>query len=578
MTRGRSTRPGPLASAMAACRRAYAGVGLFSMCLNLLMLATPLYMMQTYDRVLATGSIDTLAVLTVIVGAALVVLALLEALRGRVLTRVGAWLDRELCGVALSGGVAEALRAGGGMSAQALRDLTAVRGFLGGKGVVPLFDMPWAPVFLAIVFVIHPVLGWIGLAGAAMLSGCAVANDAMTRRKVAEANGEVMQALNAADAAIRNADAIEAMGMLPALVDRWRRDGSDGQRLAVSASDTSGDIAATAKAIRLGLQVAMLGVGAYLVLGNEMTAGGMIAAAIVLARGLAPVEQLIGAWRQLTAARTAWRRLAASVARAPSEAAGMALPRPEGRVDVEGLGYVPPRAREPVIRKVSFRLEPGEALGVIGPSGAGKTTLARLMVGSLRPSAGQVRLDGADMAGWASEDRGRHVGYLPQDVELFAGTVRENIARLGEAEDAQVLDAARLAGAHEAILGLPEGYETRIGDGGVPISGGQRQRIGLARALFGAPALVVLDEPDAHLDGDGVQAVIRAVAAMRERGTTLVAIGHGPALMASMDRILLMRHGRAERFGDPAEVLRHLSLVSTPTDIRDESAGPAKRS
>ena len=389
-----------LTRALAGCRPVWAGVAVFSACLNVLMLATPLYMMQVYDRVLTTGSVDTLLALTVMVGGALAVYGVLEAVRVRVLARAGAWLDRELGSPVLGGAVGAALRAGGGVSAQGLRDLAAVRGYLGGPAVMPLFDAPWAPVFLGVVFLVHPVLGWIGLGGALALFGCAVLNDFATRRKLSEANGSAARALNSADAAVRNADAIAAMGMLPALARRWRESVAGGIRLQTSASDASGSIAAFAKVVRFGLQVAMLGVGAWLVLGHEMTPGGMIAAAVILARGLAPLEQLITAWRALVGARTAWRRLRELMDGAHERGEGTSLPRPAGRVEVEQVGYVPPGVRDPVLRRVSFRLAPGEALGIAGPSGAGKTTLVRLLVGSLAPTAGHVRLDGADMTAW----------------------------------------------------------------------------------------------------------------------------------------------------------------------------------
>ncbi len=564
-----------LSLALAGCRRVWVGVGVFSACLNLLMLAVPLYMMQVYDRVLTTGSVDTLLALTAMVAGALVVFGVLEAIRVRVLARAGAWLDRELGSAVLSGAVAAALRAGGGVSAQGLRDLATVRGYLGGAGVLPLFDVPWAPVFLGIVFLVHPVLGWIGLAGALVLFGCAVLNDLATRSKLTEANGAAARALNAADAAVRNADAIAAMGMVPALARRWREAVAGGLDLQTSASDASGSITAVAKVVRFGLQVSMLGVGAWLVLGHEMSPGGMLAAAVIVARGLAPVEQLITAWRALVGARTAWRRLRELMARAPDEDAGTALPRPAGRLEAEKVGYLPPGLREPVLRQVSLRLDPGEVLGVVGPSGAGKTTLVRLLVGSLEPTAGHVRLDGADLGAWRHAGRGRHVGYLPQTVELFAGTVRDNIARLGEAEDEAVVQAARRAGAHEAILALREGYDTRIGEGGVPLSGGQRQRIALARAVFGDPALVVLDEPNAHLDADGEQALVETVVGIRERGATVVLVAQRAGAMGLVDKMLVLRAGAVASFGTREEVLARLrrpAMMAEPAPARRASA------
>ena len=551
-------RPHPLTQALAACRRVLVAVALFSACVNLLMLTVPMYMLQVYDRVLTTGNVDTLLALSAMVVVALATFGLLDAVRLRILARAGAWLDRDLGGPVLAGAVAEARRAGGGVSAQGLRDLSTLRAYLGGAGIMPLFDAPWSPVFLAVVFFIHPLLGWIGLCGAVVLFGFALANHRATERKLMEANEASVRALNAADAAIRNADAITAMGMLPALARRWRGTTDRGLDLQTAASDASGGIGAAAKFFRLCLQASMLGVGGYLVLGNQMSAGSIVASAIVLARGLAPLEQLIAAWRSFVAARSAYGRLAGLLDRAPADAARTVLPRPAGRVELDKVTYVPPGRRLPIVRPTTFRLEAGDVLGVVGPSGAGKTTLVRLMVGSLQPTAGHVRLDGADVAVWPDADRGRHVGYLPQAVELFAGTVRDNVARLGAASDDEVLAAARLAGAHETILGLPEGYDTPIGDAGVPISGGQRQRIALARALFGNPALVVLDEPNAHLDGDGEQALAATVRRLREREVTVVVIAQRAGVMALVDKVLVIKQGTMEAFGPRDEILPRL--------------------
>ena len=551
-------QPGPLQQAMAACRRAWVGVALFSACVNLLMLTVPLYMMQVYDRVVTTGNIDTLLALSAMVVVALSVFGMLDAVRSRILARVGAWFERELGSPILGGSIAEARRAGGGVSAQGLRDLGTVRGYFAGQGIMPLFDAPWAPVFLAIVFVIHPVLGWIGLVGAVMLFGFAVLNNLATRKRLTEANSASVSALNDADAAIRNADAITAMGMLPDLARRWRDTTTGSLDQQTSATDASGAISAAAKAVRFGLQAAMLGVGSYLVIGNQMSAGSIVAAAVIVARGLSPMEQLIGSWRNFVGARAAYQRLAELLERGPAAAGGTVLPRPAGNVTFDKVNYVPPGVRLPIIRQISLRIAAGEVLGVVGPSGAGKTTLVRLLVGSLQPSTGHVRLDGADVTAWPDADRGRHVGYVPQSVELFRGTVRDNIARLGAASDEDVVAAAQLADAHDIILSLPRGYDTPIGVGGVPISGGQRQRVALARAVFGNPALLVLDEANAHLDGDGEMALAAAVQRLRERGCTVVLIAQRAGIMALADKVLILKAGAVEAFGPRDEILRTL--------------------
>ena len=554
---------------MSACRRAWAGVALFSAVLNLLMLSVPLYMMQIYDRVLTTRSVDTLLALSLMVAGALAVLGLLEALRRRVAVRAAAWLDRRLSAAVLQGSVRESLRGGGSVSAQGLRDLAAVRDYVGGPAVLPLFDAPWAPLFLACVFLVHPLLGWIGLGGAIALLACALLNDLGTRRRLVEASHASARGLNAADTALRNADAIAAMGMLPALTRRWQGAVGRERHLQVSASDVSGSVVALARGLRFGLQVAMLGVGGYLVIRNEMSPGGIIAAAVVLARGLAPFEQLIGTWRAFVGARTAWRRLRALLARAPQEAAGLELPRPAGRLAVETVSYVPPGAHEPVLRDVSLTLEPAEVLGVVGPSGAGKSTLARLMVGSLQPTAGHVRLDGAEVAA----RQGRHLGYMPQSVELLPGTVRDNIARLDEAPDDEVVAAARLAAAHETILRLPEGYDTRLGDGGVAVSGGQRQLIALSRAVFGEPALVVLDEPNAHLDAPGETGLMETVKRLRQRGATVVVVSQRPGILRQVDKVLMLNGGSVVRFEPAAAMLQELRRAAQRGAQRSEHEG-----
>ena len=383
----KAERPGELGRAMAACRRVWVGVGLFSACLNMLMLSVPLYMMQLYDRVLATRNVDTLLVLTAMVAVALVILGLLDALRGRIAARVGGWLDAEMGGPVMSGAVADALRGGGGASAQGLRDLATIRGYLSGPGIMPLFDAPWTPVFLAIVFLIHPVLGWIALGGAVVLFSCAVLNDLATRKKLAEAGGSAVRALNAADAAIRNADTIVAMGMLPNLVRRWQETGKRGEHLRVAATDASGSISAAAKVVRFGLQVAMLGVGAYLVILHEMTPGAMIAGAIILARGLAPLEQLISSWRFFTGAKTAYRRLKELMARTPDTSGKTTLPRPAGRIDVEKVSYVPPRRSRAVAPAGELpsrrRRDPGRGRAVRGGQDHPGASHRRL-AGSLR--------------------------------------------------------------------------------------------------------------------------------------------------------------------------------------------------
>ena len=362
-----------------------------------------------------------------------------------------------------------------------------------------------------------------------------------------------------------NAHVIEAMGMMPNLVKRWHSKNAEMLDFQARASTRAGAITATSRFIRQGLQIGVLGAGAWLALGGEITAGMMIAAAILMSRALAPVEQAIGSWKSAIAAREAYQRVRDQLAATPVRGAEMPLPRPEGQLAVEGVTYLHPGAAEATLRGVSFRLEPGEVLGLIGPTAAGKTTLAALLVGIAKPRVGHVRLDGADMADWAGEDLGRHIGYLPQDIELFAGTVRDNIARMGEADPESVISAAQLAGVHEMILQLPNAYETEIGEAGAALSGGQRQRIALARSVFGHPRFVVLDEPNASLDAAGEEALINAIVTLKERGTTLVVITHRPSILRHVDKALVLRTGTVEAFGPPSEVLPTVTRAQPAT-------------
>ena len=548
-----------LAGAIAACRAGFLAVGVFSMLINALMLAVPLYMLQLYDRVLASRSTDTLLLLTAIAIAAVLTMAALESVRGHLMIRISTWLEGRLSGPVLSGSIATTLRAGGGPSVQGLRDVSTFRSFLGGAGIFPIMDAPWTPIFLAVIFAMHPVLGWIAIGGAIVLFSLAVANEMATRELLGLSGSASIGALRQAEAAVRNADVIEAMGMMPNLVSRWNRENTKTLDLQAQASNRSSRISSASKFIRLCLQVGILGTGAWLVILGELTPGAMIAGSILMGRALAPVEQAIGSWKAAIAARNAYQRVKEQLENAPETGQAMPLPTPEGRVDVEGLAFVHQTASEPVFRQVSFALEPGEAMGLIGPTAAGKTTLARLLVGNLDPRVGHVRLDGADVSVWQSDDLGKHVGYLPQDVELFSGTVRENIARMGEGDADAVVASARLAGVHEMILKFPDGYETEIGDGGAALSGGQRQRLALARAVYGDPKFVVLDEPNASLDSEGEEALVGAVRTLKERGVTMVVIAHRPNIILHVDKLLVLRGGTMEAFGPRDEVLPSLS-------------------
>ncbi len=564
-----------LKSVVAGCRKAFTAVGLFSLAINLLMLIVPLYMMQMYDRVISSGNVNTLVLLSIIAVAGLLAMSLVEMMRSRIMVRLGSWVDRSLSGPVLSGGMNDSLRAAGLTGANGLRELSTLRGFLTGAGVFPLLDAPWVPIFVAIIFIIHPILGMIAVAGAVIVFIFALLNDISTRQPLKQAGGAVSKALYRADAMVRNADVAAAMGMEPHLVRRWRESNEEGLKLQALASDRAGAISAAAKFVRLVLQIAMLGVGAYLVTQGQLTGGGMIAGSIILSRAMAPIEQSIGAWRGMVGAKNAYESIKTLLRRTPATGEAMNLPRPSGQMSIEGVAFVPPGAVEPVLRGVSLEIQPGECVGLIGSSASGKTTLARVLVGSWRPSAGHARMDGADVFIWDAADRGRYIGYLPQDVELFDGPIRENIARMGQPDTDQVIAAAQLAGVHELILRLPQGYETIIGDGGTRLSGGQRQRIALARALYGDPALVVLDEPNSNLDTEGERALMEAMTELKRRGVTTIVVAHRPTVLASVDRLVVMHQGRVEMQGPRDEVLGKVAPGSLDAVRRAALAEPA---
>lgn len=533
-------------------------VVVFSFCINLLMLAAPLYMLQIFDRVLSSRSTDTLVLLTLIVAAAILTMASLDAVRSSVMARIGAWLENRLAGTALAGSVSLPLKTGRDPSVQSLRDLSVLRGFLSGHEVFAFLDAPWAPMFLILVFLLHPVLGAIALAGAAVLFSLAVVNEILTRPLLVAANDLGMRSMHQAEAAVRNADAIEAMGLLPNLIARWHVVHADSVDKQESASIRSGVIGSTSKLVRLLLQISMLGMGALFVIEGDLTAGGMIAASILMGRALAPVEQSIGAWKSASMARAAYLRLKDQMSWMPPRAESMELPVPEGRISVDNVSYVPPGRSHPTLKGVSLALEPGEILGLIGPSGAGKTTLVRLLLGNLVPQIGHVRLDGMDISRWNPDDLGRHCGYVPQDIELFSGSVRVNIARMSDGDPEQVVAAAKLAGCHEMILRFPDGYDTGIGDSGAALSGGERQRIALARALYGDPRFVVLDEPNANLDAAGEEALGRAIGQLKQRKITTVIIGHRPNVLRHADKVLVLREGQVQDYGEREEVFGRL--------------------
>ena len=549
-----SRTPVPLfRQAMDTARKGLAQVAFFSLFINALMLTSSIYMLQVYDRVLASRSEPTLLYLTLFAAACLATLGLLDTVRSRLLVRMGAHFDAQLSGPAFERVL------GSGRSPQMLRDLDSLRTFLTGPHVLSLLDAPWMPIYIALVYLLHPLLGHVALAGAITLLLLGLWNERRTRAILAEAGSELAAGHQFAELSGRNAEAVRAMGMLPGLATLWRRRHDLGLGLQGLASDRAASVASSAKALRFMLQVGILGVGAWLVIREQTTAGVMIAASIVMGRGLAPVEAAIGGWRGFLAARQARVRLAEEFGDQSAAPQSMPLPAPRGALAFEGVSGGPPGSRAVTVRELAFRIEAGSCLGITGPSAAGKSTLLRLALGIWRPLTGVVRLDDVNVADWDRHDLGPHIGYLPQDIELFPGSVADNIARFGEVDAREVVDAAALAGAHRMILELPNGYDTEIGAGGVNLSGGQRQRIGLARAFYRRPPLVVLDEPTSNLDAEGENAVRRAMDALRAAGRTVLVVAHRPALLGGTDKMMVIQNGRIAAFGDTGELMPQIT-------------------
>jgi PrtD family type I secretion system ABC transporter len=552
-----SSGPTDLERAIRACRSAFRTCALFSLIINVLMLALPIYMLQIYDRVLTTGRIETLVMLTLMATIAIAVMCALDALRTSVTIRVGCWLNEELGPAYLACAVRGRLN-GDPSSVQHLRDISQIQNFIATQGLAAFFDAPWIPIFVGLIWILHPILGGVAVFAAVVLFLLSIANEVATRKSTESANKKQIEATLLAEATVRNAEIVQAMHMLPAMTQRWAAINSTVVDSLRSSGDIGGFVLAITKFVRFSVQVAILGVGAWLVINSELSAGAMIAASILLGRALAPVELVISIWRNFMGARFSYQRLKKAIEENPPPRSRTMLPTPSGRVVVEQVSYITPNTGQLILSKVSCAVEPGQALAIIGPSGAGKSTLCRLMVGLTIPTVGEIRLDGSQVHHWDSKQIGRHIGFLPQDVELFTGTVRDNIARMQVATDEAIVKASRLAHAHEMIQHFPQGYDTHIGDGGVRLSGGQRQRIGLARAVFGDPRFVVLDEPNANLDQAGEAALVEALESLKRSGVTLVIVGHRPSTLSVADKILFMKEGHVAMYGERDHVLEEL--------------------
>ncbi|MFL9922585.1 type I secretion system permease/ATPase [Paraburkholderia fungorum] len=557
-------------------RRVFRTIGVFSMIINLLMLVPSLYMLQVYDRVLPSRNGVTLAMLTLMMLGMYGLSSALEYVRSFIVIRVGAKLDMHLNARVYTAAFETNLKQKGVNAGQSLNDLTTIRQFVTGNALFAFFDAPWFPIYLIVIFLFNVWLGVFATVGAAVLVALAIVNERVSRRPLGEATELSIRSTTLATSNLRNAEVIEAMGMLPSLMSRWATLNSGFLARQAEASEKAALVGNITKFVRITLQSLVLGLGALLAIEGKISSGMMIAGSILMGRVLSPLEMVISVWRQWSGARSAYERLVGLLEDNPARRIGMSLPAPAGHLTLEAVSAAPPGGRVPVLQGLTFAIEPGDIVGVIGPSASGKSTLARLMVGVWPAAVGTVRLDGADIYQWDKDQLGPHIGYLPQDIELFGGSIAENIARFGQIESDKVIEAAKLAGVHDMILRLPQGYDTLVGERGAGLSGGQKQRIGLARALYGNPAFIVLDEPNSNLDETGEAALKHAIDRLHAAGTTVVLITHRTSIIAATTKLLLLVEGQLRLFGPTQHVLAALQKAPAQQPPADATP-PANR-
>lgn len=556
----RNAHENSLQAALKACKGSFISVGIFSLFVNALMLVPTFYMLQVYGRVVTSGSISTLVMLTIIMSMLVITMGSLEWVRSRIMVRVSTKLDVLLSRDVYKASFKRSLESGGmDASAQSLNDLTGLRQFLTGNGLFAFFDAPWLPIYIAVMFLFHPWYGWVAIGSALVLLFLAYMNEKMTGKALGQANKENIAATLYTTKNLRNAEVIESMGMLNTLMHRWGIRQKNVLLLQSQASDKGGIVSAVSKTFRMLIQSLILGLGAYLAVNHEISPGLVIAGSILLGRALAPIDLIIGSWKGFIAARSQYDRLNDTLDKLHAEPERMALPAPQGHVLVENLIVCPPGSKTPILRGISFGVPAGSVVGIIGPSASGKSTLARALMGVWAPQNGVVRLDGADISNWDKDQLGPYMGYLPQDIELFEGTISENISRFTDVDPEKVVLAAKTAGVHEIILLLPDGYDTVIGSEGVNLSGGQRQRVGLARAIYGSPRLILLDEPNSNLDEVGERALASAIQELKLTGATIFVITHRTTILSQLDRLLVMSAGGVSMYGPRDQVMEELN-------------------
>ena len=569
-----------LKKALKGTRPAFITLLFFGSVINMLMLAPAIYMLQVYDRVLASQNTTTLLMLTLLIIGLYTVIGMIEFARSSVMTRLGNRLDVKLNQLVFNAAFKRKIATGDNNPAQALNELAQIRQILSGNSLFALLDIPWTPFYLLVAFLVHPLLGYLSLGGILILLCLTLLTELSTKTPIQQAQMLSVSNSIILNKQLQNSATIEAMGMLATLKKDWLEGHTKVMVIQTHIADKSAVYSSLSRFVRVLLQSVSLGAGALLVIAGEITPGLMIAASIILGRVLSPVEQIIGSWKQFVQFRSSWKQLTRLLEEYPAPKAILTLPTPKGVISVEAVFAAPPGQKVATLRNVSFQLEQGEVLGIIGPSASGKSSLAKLLVGVWQPMAGKVRLDGADICQWDKTLLGPSMGYLPQDVELFDGSIAQNIARFGEANSELIVAAAQLAGVHEMILRLPQGYDTPLGASGHQLSGGQRQRIGLARAVYNNPAFIVLDEPNANLDDAGEMALIKAINALRAQGQTVVLISHRPTLLGVVNKVLLINEGAVQAFGPREQVFANLRqanmLKSVPVAPAAESPAPVE--
>lgn len=572
----------PFEEALQICKKAFIIVFWFVLGVNLAMLITPLYSLQVLDRVIGSGNLSTLLMLSLVIGSVYLVYTLLQIARSFTLIRVGEWLDNRLSPLLFSHAVASAAKKQGSSASQLLRDFQTVKTFLTSTGINTLFDAPWSIVYIAVIFMIHPYIGIITIVGGVLVVTSALLNAVATNKKLGEASEHSIRSMGQADIATRNAEVVEAMGMMKNVSKNWANYNQNALSCQSVASYRNGIISNFSRFVRNIMQMAVTGTGAYVVVtsrGVDMSTGGMIASSILVGRALAPFDNAIEMWKSISSAMKSYQKIQEAFKVSTLRDDTMPISDVKGKLSLENVYYAHPSEKplpqgvQPnyVIKDISFEIQPGEIVAIIGPSAAGKSTLAKIMTGVWEASAGSVRLDGADVYRWNRNDFGNHVGYLPQGIELFGGSIKQNIARMEEEVNADaVVAAAKMSNAHDIILNFPDGYETDIGIGGANLSGGQKQRIGLARAFYGNPKLVILDEPNANLDVAGEEALSNALRHAKEQKISVIVISHRPSVLTVVDKVLVIQDGRIAAYGSADDIMRQMNMAR-PEDSKTDS-------